>query len=214
MDGHRRPVRLAHLLVLGVACAKPAAPPEVIVSAPSSSPPVESAPQRAPSKAPPPSSPFRAGKPRSTVLGHHADAVCAVAFSKDGGRLATGAFDGTLRVWSIADGSAIDLPSIKDEVCAVAFGPTGKWLAAGGWDDRIRLIDTSTWKVVRTLDAFAGVKGISFSHDGERLAAVTLKATGSSTSARAPSSAIAAHARRTARRSSGSRSCRRAAIAS
>jgi WD40 repeat protein len=66
-----------------------------------------------------------------------------VAFSRYGGTLATGADDGTVRLWSVSDPARPrQLSSVRDSstyVYTVAFAPNGKTLAAASTDNFTRL---------------------------------------------------------------------------
>jgi WD40 repeat protein len=63
----------------------------------------------------------------------HDHAVCGLAFSPDGQRLASGSFDGTLRLWSVERGAELSSAAGKGWIFKVAFSPDGKLaLAAGG----------------------------------------------------------------------------------
>jgi WD40 repeat protein/serine/threonine protein kinase len=107
-----------------------------------------------------------------TLRGHTDDVHC-VAFSPDGGRLATASHDGTAKLWDLSDGRelATFLEGHTDQLNAVAFSPDGKTLATGSDDRLLRL-----WKVAsgQELAALAGhsddVNTVAFSPDGMILA--------------------------------------------
>lgn len=63
----------------------------------------------------------------------HDHAVYGLAFSPDGQRLASGSFDGTLRLWSVERGAELSRVDGKGWIFKVVFSPDGKLvLAAGG----------------------------------------------------------------------------------
>ncbi len=115
------------------------------------------------------------GKPIAQ-LGGHADVVRAVAFSRDGRRLAAAggapAQFGEVLVW--------DLPSHKllatlrghaDCLYAVAFSPDGARIATAGYDKLIKLWDAASGKELATLkDHIDAIYALQFSPNGKRLA--------------------------------------------
>ena len=74
------------------------------------------------------------GDETCTLTGHEG-LVFALAYSKDGARLASGSADHTIGVWDMATGREVRTLEGHDEgVCAVAFSPDGKRLASASWD--------------------------------------------------------------------------------
>ncbi len=105
------------------------------------------------------------------------DRVTALAFSPDGGRLATGGGEpsraGELKVWSVRDGSLLqDLGAVhSDTVLALAFSPDGDRLLSGGADRFARLTDLASGTVVRNFEGHAHhVLGVAWSRDGRTIA--------------------------------------------
>lgn len=97
--------------------------------------------------------------------------VRGVAFSPDGGILAAGLADRTVRLWRFPGAAPLQtLEGHTDEVWSVAFSPDGKMLASGGDDRDVRLWQTSG----ELLRAFRGhknvVRSVAFSPDGSVLA--------------------------------------------
>jgi WD40 repeat protein len=90
----------------------------------------------------------------------HARPVRVVAVSSDGKWLATGAEDGSLRLWEAATGKVRHrLPADGlssghgDRVTALAFSPDGALLASSGMDEVVRVWEVATGKLLTT---FAG----------------------------------------------------------
>jgi WD40 repeat protein/serine/threonine protein kinase len=98
--------------------------------------------------------------------------VDAIAFAPDGKRFVTGGWNGTARVWNVADGSYIDLPHEGLYVQSVAFSPIANQVATG-CDDKsayLRIWDLETKQPLHTLKGHDdAVTSISYSRDGKRL---------------------------------------------
>ena len=117
-------------------------------------------------------------KPVHTVTAHSGYGVTCVAVSPDGKRFATGATDGTVKLWDAeavkqtASLAAAHLGAVK----AVQFSPDGKTLASGGVDKAAQLWDVGGDKPVlrQKLEGHDGpVYAVAFSPDGGLLAAGT-----------------------------------------
>ena len=105
-----------------------------------------------------------------TLTGHHPQVV-SVAFGPDGGVLASGSKDGTLRLWDVKTGELKrTLKQIEIEI-SVAFSPDGATLASGNWARTVRLWDAETGELKRELTGHTGVvHSVAFSPDGKLLA--------------------------------------------
>src|SRR5262245_48215586 len=120
---------------------------------------------------------------RVRVLSGHTDSVRGAAFSPDGRTLATGANDGTIRLWDVATGEGRVLAGHAGMVTAVAFSPSGDALVSASHDATARLWSPETGASAAVLDhprspAYAGdqrggVTAVCFSRDGRRLATET-----------------------------------------
>ena len=113
-----------------------------------------------------------ATSPLKAIFVGHTDHVWSVAFSPDGGTLASGSWDNTIRLWNPHTGK-IKMTLIGDtgHIGSVAFSPDGQTLASGSRDRTIRLWNPHTGKLKRTLPAQPGsVASVAFSPDGELLA--------------------------------------------
>ena len=109
---------------------------------------------------------------RALMLMPTASGVSSVSFSPDGATLASGSWDGTVRLWDVATGEAIaTLEGHTDWVFSVSFSPDGATLASGSWDDTVRLWDVATGEAIATLEGHTyAVFSVSFSADGSTLA--------------------------------------------
>jgi WD40 repeat protein len=98
----------------------------------------------------------------------HGSPIAAVAASKDG-TIATGAADGTVRLWRGSDGAALHtLRGHRGAVTSLAFDPTGALLVSGSDDQTARIWDARTGKLVHTLTGHVfGITSVSFSPNGK-----------------------------------------------
>jgi len=105
------------------------------------------------------------------VLKGHTEAVLCLAYAPDGSTLATGALDGTVRLWDPAAGKEkAVLRGHRNSVYAVAFSPDSKLLASGGGGRALRLWDARTGRRLVLLKGHtAVVKCLAFAPDGRSL---------------------------------------------
>lgn len=103
----------------------------------------------------------------------HSDDVSEVAFSPDSSLVASSSADGTIRLWSVTDGSLVYvLEGHTDHILCLAFSPEGTLLASGSADSTVRIWQISDGTLVRTISSYSlgRVLDVEFSPDGSLLA--------------------------------------------
>jgi WD40 repeat protein/energy-coupling factor transporter ATP-binding protein EcfA2 len=96
----------------------------------------------------------------------HDDDVYSVAFSPDGGWVASGSADGTARVWEAASGREVARMTHDVLVSSVAFSPDGGWVASGSGDGTARVWEAASGREVARMTHDGWVSSVAFSPDG------------------------------------------------
>ncbi|MFI0449995.1 WD40 repeat domain-containing serine/threonine protein kinase [Actinomadura sp. 6N118] len=110
-------------------------------------------------------------KAKSVTLTSVSAVVSSLAFSRDGGTLAAGGFDGSVRLYdTIRRRPLATLTGHDKSITAVAFSPRVRALASAG-GETVRLWDTGTGRPISTIrHGSVVVNALAFSPDGRLLA--------------------------------------------
>ncbi len=108
-----------------------------------------------------------ASSPRVKVISSVLHAIVGLAFSSDGQMALSGSEDGSVRLWELKTGRALQALTWKKKVTSMAFSSDGRLALAGSKDGSVRLWEAATG---RTLHIFNGhtnsVTSVAFSFDG------------------------------------------------
>eukprot|EP01063_Lacrimia_lanifica_P002339 TRINITY_DN1121_c1_g2_i1.p1 TRINITY_DN1121_c1_g2~~TRINITY_DN1121_c1_g2_i1.p1 ORF type:complete len:816 (+),score=48.33 TRINITY_DN1121_c1_g2_i1:436-2883(+) len=106
-----------------------------------------------------------------TALSDHTAAVKALAFSRDGSKLATGSEDNRVYVYDTTNWAQLSLlMECTAWVSSLDFSPDGNWLVAGCDDSNARLYDGTTLAFQFAISESAPVKAAVFSEQSALLA--------------------------------------------
>ena len=93
-------------------------------------------------------------------VGHSAN-INSVSFSPDGHTIASGAGDGTVRIWEIQTGKLlIILAGHARSISSVSFSPDGRFIASGSHDQTIKL-EFFSCREIDQAGTFFGVASVS-----------------------------------------------------
>lgn len=97
--------------------------------------------------------------------------VAAVSYSPDGRVLASGGYDGDIRLWSPATGGEFRVLRGHDaKVMSLAFSPDSKSVVSGSYDQTVRIWDAANGNELQPRDGGGGVYPLFVSPDGRMLA--------------------------------------------
>ena len=109
--------------------------------------------------------------PLQTFAEGHDFLASSAVFSADGTQLATGAGDGTARIWDVATGTEVLQLDNTGRTAALAVSPDGQWIATGSPGNNAIVWSTQTGEQVAELTGHeAAITSLAFSHDSQTLA--------------------------------------------
>lgn len=104
------------------------------------------------------------------TLSGHRGVIYGIAYSPEGSRIASGSYDGTVKLWDLSRGQEIKTFSGQGgNILSVAYSPDGRWISSGSTNSTIRIWEVETG-TSRTLSGHSGfVRSLAYSPDGRRL---------------------------------------------
>jgi WD40 repeat protein len=104
----------------------------------------------------------------------HDGNVMSISFSPGEKYVATGAYDRTVRVWSLADGRLLWSKQIQKPFVASIFSPDEKYLATASFDSSVLILDAGTGRQTASLKHEVGMPLVAFSADGKQVVTASL----------------------------------------
>jgi WD40 repeat protein/transcriptional regulator with XRE-family HTH domain len=100
----------------------------------------------------------------------HTDLTLALALSPDEHTLASGSYDGSVKLWDVESGALLWSGWHTQGIMRLAFSPDGRLLASGGVDATVRLWEASLGTPLEDLPHPSTVTSLAWSPDGRLLA--------------------------------------------
>jgi len=118
-------------------------------------------------------------KPQSTEAARLWGYMIACGCSPDGGLIAAGSQDGSVRLWDAKTGRPEGVfPLHHDFVFACAWSPDSRWIVSGAWDGTLEILDARQRRASAHASLSTTIASCVFTPDGTRVVAVTAKEIG------------------------------------
>jgi len=112
-----------------------------------------------------------AGPAARHVLQANVGPIWGLAYSRDGGTLATAIDDGTFKLWDLATNRVREtVTAHRGPVWSVAASDDGRWIATASDDGTAKVWDAATGAEKKTLPHQTGVRAVAFAPGGKVLA--------------------------------------------
>jgi WD40 repeat protein len=104
------------------------------------------------------------------ILTGHTNRICSVCWSSGGGRVVSGSWDETFRVWNVESGQTIlgPIKAMDGGMNAVCYSPDANMIATGGYT-MLKIWDANTGELLKTLNAEVNVTCLAWTSDGKTL---------------------------------------------
>jgi WD40 repeat protein len=116
-------------------------------------------------------------KPNCSFAGRlkgHDKGILALSFVPGTSILASGAKDGTIRLWNLEqkkESLVIKAHELDPGVKSIAFSPKGDRIVSGGHDDAVRVWDAASGGRIKEFETASHVNAVAWSGDGRHVAA-------------------------------------------
>ena len=95
-------------------------------------------------------------KPEIVFNVGHFHVTYSTCFSPDGKYIASGSYDGSIKLWKVATGRCVKTITAGVAVTSVAYSPDGKYVASGMNDAKIKIWEVRSGECIKTLSGADG----------------------------------------------------------
>jgi len=101
----------------------------------------------------------------------HSEGIYCLAWSRDGLRLASSSYDGTVRIWDPESGNEQAQLEVGSPTLSLSWSPNGRRVVTGDYDKRVMIWDVASGRcqlILRAQDSV--IYGVDWSPDGRKIA--------------------------------------------